>query len=173
MENQSGLPADASTDSTPSPQPAARQTDPPGPSPRDIEVAGSLRTVLHRLIKLLRRETRNEAQLSLTERSTLGGLYQHGELLPSDIARMEKVTTQSMSQVISHLFELNYIHKNTSADDKRKVLLSLTPAGRAYVEQLRLDKQEWLARALHEKATPEEKELLMKAIGVLTKLMDE
>jgi DNA-binding MarR family transcriptional regulator len=144
-----------------------------GPDARDIEVAGSLRTVLHRLIKLLRRETRNEAQLSLTERATLGLIYQHGELLPSDIARMEKVTTQSMSQVVNHLFELNYIHRSPSADDKRKVLLSLTPAGKADVEQRRLDKQEWLARALHEKVSPEERELLMEAIMVLTKLIDE
>ncbi len=105
-----------------------------GPDARDIEVAGSLRTVLHRLIKLLRRETRNEAQLSLTERA---------------------------------------IHRSPSADDKRKVLLSLTPAGRADVEQRRLDKQEWLARALHEKVSPEERELLMEAIMVLTKLIDE
>jgi DNA-binding MarR family transcriptional regulator len=143
-----------------------------GPDTRDIEVAGSLRTVLHRLIKLLRRESRNDAQLSLTERAALGLLYQHGELLPSDIARAEKVTTQSMSQVINHLFELNYILRHPSADDKRKVLLSLTPAGKADVEQRRLDKQEWLARALHEKASPEERELLMEAIKVLTKLMD-
>lgn len=144
-----------------------------GPGPRDLEVAGAVRTVLHRLIKLLRRETRNEAQLSLTERSTLGQLYQHGELLPSDIARMEKVTTQSISQVVNHLFELNYIYKNPSANDGRKVLLSLTPAGKAYVDQLRLDKQEWLAKALHAKTTPEEREQLMEAMKVLSKLIDE
>ena len=147
--------------------------DKEGPSARDIEVAGALRTVLHRLIKLLRRETRDEAQLSLTERSTLGLLYQHGELLPSDIARMEKVTTQSMSQIINNLFEIGYISKTPSVEDKRKVLLSLTPAGRAGVEQRRHDKQEWLARALNEKASPEERELVMQAIVVLEKLMDE
>ncbi len=152
-------------------QPGAPQ--PPGPGPRDIEVAASLRTVLHRLVKLLRRETRNDARLSLTERATLGLLYQQGELLPSDIARMEKVTTQSISQVINHLFELNYIYKNSSADDKRKVLLSLTAAGKAYVEQLRLDKQEWLAHALYAKTSPEEKEQLMDALKVLAKLIDE
>ena len=49
-----------------------------GPGARDIEVAGALRTVMTRLIKLLRRETKDEAQLSLTERSTMGLLYQHG-----------------------------------------------------------------------------------------------
>ena len=146
---------------------------PDGPTAQDLEIAGNLRTVLHRVIKILRRETRNDAELSLTERSTLGMLYNHGELLPSDIAKMEKVSTQSVSQVVNHLFELNYIYKNPSTEDKRKVLLSLTPAGKAYVEQLRKDKQEWLAHALHEKVSAEEKEQLIAALKVLVKLVDE
>ena len=143
------------------------------PNHRDIQVAAQLRTTIHRLVKLLRRETRNDAQLSLTERATLGLLYNEGQLAPSDIARTEKVTTQSMSQVINHLAELSYIERTPSDDDKRKVLLSLTPTGRAYVEQIRHDKQEWLAKALHEKVSPAEKELLMEALQILTKLIDE
>jgi DNA-binding MarR family transcriptional regulator len=143
------------------------------PNHRDIQVAAQLRTTIHRLVKLLRRETRNDAQLSLTERATLGLLYNEGQLAPSDIARTEKVTTQSISQVINHLAELSYIERTPSDDDKRKVLLSLTPMGRAYVEQIRHDKQEWLAKALHEKVSPAEKELLMEALQILTKLIDE
>jgi len=140
---------------------------------RDIEVAGVLRTVMTRLIKLLRRETKDEAQLSLTERSTMGLLYQHGELLPSDIARMEKVTSQSMSQIINHLFEVGFIHKAPSVEDKRKVLLSLTAAGRRCGQERRHNKEEWLAKALNEKASPEERELVMDALKILEKLIDE
>jgi DNA-binding MarR family transcriptional regulator len=150
--------------------PAGPATD---PSPQDIEIAARMRTVIHRLIKVLRKHTRNDALLSLTERSTMGLLYQHKELLPSELAQMEKVTTQSMSQVINHLFELNFIYKNPSGDDKRKVLLSLTPSGIAYIEQLRLEKQEWLARTLHERISAKEKEVLLEAMQVLTKLIDD
>jgi len=144
-----------------------------GASARDMEVAAALRTVVHRLVKLMRRETRNDAQLSLTERSTMGALYPDNQLAPSEIARMEKVTTQSMSQVINHLVELDYVVRNPSGEDKRKVLLSLTAAGRADVEQRRRDKQEWLAHALHEKVSPAEQEVLMEALHLLTKLIDE
>jgi len=143
------------------------------PTPLDAELATGLRTTVSRLIKLLRRETRNDAQLSLTERATLGLLYPDNRLAPSDIARTEKVTTQSMSQVISHLDELNYIHRNPSEEDKRKVLLSLTAAGREYVEQLRRDKQEWLAGALRERTTPQEKATLAEALKIIDKLIDE
>ena len=145
----------------------------PEPTSLDIETAAQLRTVLHRLIKVLRKHTRNEALLSLTERSTIGLLYQHNELLPSELAQMEKVTTQSISQVVNHLAELNFIHKNPSGEDRRKVLLSLSPSGKAYLEQLRLEKQEWLAHALHERTTPKEKETLAEAMRILSKLTDE
>src|SRR5215469_6328863 len=144
-----------------------------GPGAPDLELATALRTTIHRLVKLLRRESRNDAQLSLTERSTLGLLYPDLTLAPSEIARMEKVTTQSMSQVINHLMELDLISRTPSGEDKRKVLLSLTPAGRVYVEQRRRDKQEWLANALHEKLGSADKDLLMEALHLLTKLIDE
>src|ERR1700761_4011189 len=144
-----------------------------GPTARDLEVAATLRTGIHRLVKLVRRETRNEANLSLTERSTMGSLYPDRSLEPTHIARTEKVTTQSMSQVINKLYKKGFIDKTPSAEDKRKVLLSLTPAGRIYIEQLRQDKQEWLAKVLHEKTTPEEKDLLIEALRVLSKLTEE
>lgn len=143
------------------------------PGPRDVEAAGRLRTVVGRLIKMMRRETKNEEQLSLTERAALGAIYNHGELLPSDIAKMEKVTTQSMSQVINHLFEIGYILKTPSAEDKRKVLLSLTESGKAYVEKNRHDKEEWLAKTMHERLSVEEREMLMSAMKLIEKLLDE
>jgi DNA-binding MarR family transcriptional regulator len=140
---------------------------------RDIEVATHLRITIHRLVKLLRRQTNSDSELSLTERSTMGSLYNHGELAASALAQMEKVTTQSMSQIINHLYELNYIGKTPSEEDKRKVMLSLTEEGRAFVEDSRQRKQEWLAHALHEKVSPEEKDALMEALRIMTKLIDE
>jgi DNA-binding MarR family transcriptional regulator len=144
-----------------------------GPQPRDMEIAASLRSTLNRIVKIMRRETRNDGQLSLTERSTLGLLYPNIQLAPSDIARTEKVTTQSMSQVVNHLVELDFIARTPSADDGRKTILSLTNAGRLRVEQARQEKQEWLAKALHERVSETEKDLLKDALKILTKLVDE
>jgi DNA-binding MarR family transcriptional regulator len=144
-----------------------------GPQPRDMEIATNLRITLNRIVKVMRRETRNDGQLSLTERSTLGLLYPDVQLAPTDIARTEKVTTQSMSQVVNHLVELNFVARTPSADDGRKTLVSLTDLGKARVEQARQEKQEWLARALHEKVSNAEKVLLVDALKILTKLVDE
>jgi DNA-binding MarR family transcriptional regulator len=65
------------------------------------------------------------------------------------------------------------IRKTPSGDDKRKVLLSLSPAGRAYVEDARDRKQEWLANALHQKVSSGEKDVLMEAMKILIKINEE
>ncbi|HUB60914.1 MAG TPA: MarR family transcriptional regulator [Puia sp.] len=140
---------------------------------RDIEVAAALRTVIHRVVKLLRRKVHTESEFSLTERSVMGSLYHQGELPPSTLAQLEKVTTQSMSQIINHLYELGMIRKTPSGEDKRMVLLSLTPAGRAYAEDIRQRKQEWLANALQQKVTAEEKDVLMEAMKILIRIIEE
>jgi DNA-binding MarR family transcriptional regulator len=140
---------------------------------RDIELANALRTTIGRLVKLMRRETRNESQLSLTERSTMGLLYPDSRLAPSEIARIEKVTTQSMSQVINHLVELEYISRTPSDDDKRKTILRLTDAGRRRVESARQEKAEWLAQMLYQRITSQEKEILMESIDILSKIINE
>jgi DNA-binding MarR family transcriptional regulator len=147
--------------------------NPASVSDRDFEVAAALRTVIHRLVKLLRRETHAEGQLSLTERSVLGTLYQQAELPPSALAQLEKVTTQSMSQIINNLYEAELISKTPSEEDKRMVLLSLTPKGKQYVEGNRQRKQEWLAHALQQKVSPAEKDILMEAMKILIKIIEE
>jgi len=153
--------------------PSDRNSSPAPASSRDTELAADLRSAIYRLVKVLRRQTSNEEMLSLTERSTLGLLYQHTQLLPSELAAMEKVTSQSMSQEINRLFHLAYIHKSTSGEDKRKVLLTLTAPGKKYIEQLRMEKQEWLAQVLHENISSKEKETLTAAILILNKLANE
>jgi DNA-binding MarR family transcriptional regulator len=140
---------------------------------RNIEVAAALRTVIHRLVKLLRRETHGEGQLSLTERSVMGSLYRNADLPPTTLAQLEKVSTQSMSQIINHLYELELIDKTPSGEDKRMVLLSLTPTGKTYVEDARQRKEEWLAHALQQKVSAGEKDILMEAMKILTKIIEE
>jgi len=53
------------------------------------------------------------------------------------------------------------------------VYLSLTAAGRDYIERHRQEKQEWLARTLHEKVSAREKDVLSEALAILSKLIDE
>ena len=66
------------------------------------QLAAELRNIITRFTKKLRKQSTTGEWLSLTERSTIALLDQHKELLPSELAAMEHITTQSMSQVFAH-----------------------------------------------------------------------
>jgi DNA-binding MarR family transcriptional regulator len=139
---------------------------------KDLQLASDLRTAITRLIKKLRKESPTGLQLSLTERSTMALLQQHKALLPSELATMEMITNQSMSQVLNHLSELAYIERRPSETDKRKVHISLSAQGETTLLQFRNERNEWLANAINETCTTEEQLLLKQMIPLLTKLVD-
>lgn len=139
---------------------------------QDIQFATDLRTVITRLVKKLRKKSVTGQQFSLTERSTLSLLLQHGQLLPSELAAMEKITNQSMSQILNHFLEDGLIIRTASETDKRKVIISLTEWGKQIITQVLSERDEWLSEAIKETLSAEEKELISKAIGPLTKLVD-
>jgi DNA-binding MarR family transcriptional regulator len=137
----------------------------------DIDLAAGLRSQVSRLVKVLRKETRNDDLLSLTERSILARLHERGELLPGELATVEKVSTQAISQVLNHLLEMGLILRTPSKEDGRKVIVTLTEEGRRGVRQRHSEKQEWLTRTITEKLNAREKQTLADAIDVLTKLL--
>jgi DNA-binding MarR family transcriptional regulator len=136
------------------------------------QLASDIRNTVTRLTKRLRKQSSTGEKLSLTERSTIALLDQHQQLLPSELAAMEHITTQSMSQVLNHLLELGLIIRTASETDKRKVIITLSPLGRELLYKVRNEREEWLNKALNEVCTPEELALLQQAIGPLKKLVD-
>lgn len=135
-------------------------------------LAAELRTAIVRLVKKLRSHSPTHGKLSLTERSVIKLLAQEKELLPSELAVREKVTTQSMSQILSHLLELGYITRQPSATDKRKVLISLSAAGEAMLANVRQEADDWLQNALQTTCSAAELEALDQALPVLSKMVD-
>jgi DNA-binding MarR family transcriptional regulator len=139
---------------------------------KDLQLASELRTGITRLVKKLRKESPTGQQLSLTERSTLALLFQHKSLLPSELAAMEMITNQSMSQVLNHLFNLGFITRTASDTDRRKVIISLTSEGERTLTRVRNERDEWLARAINETCTPADQNILKQALAPLNKLVD-
>jgi DNA-binding MarR family transcriptional regulator len=138
----------------------------------DNELASGLHVSISRLIKVLRSEVRHDELLSLTERSTLTVISQYSKILPSELASIEKVTSQSMSQIINKLYTHGYIKRTPSVEDRRKVIITITSKGKEFIELKKSRSQEWLAKAISDKTTELEKEILRDAIIVLTKLVD-
>jgi DNA-binding MarR family transcriptional regulator len=138
----------------------------------DIEFASELRNVITRLIKKLRKESPTSQRLSMTERSTMSLLQQHKALLPGELAGMEMITNQSMSQVLNHLYELGYITRTTAESDKRKVIISLSEKGEEILELFRHERDEWIVKAIIDTCSPEEQAMLKQIVVPLTKIVD-
>ena len=140
--------------------------------PDTLPLASDLRTVVTRLLKKLRAHSPTREKLSLTERSVVRLLDQHAHLLPSELAALEKVTTQAMSQILSHLSERGYITRQPAATDKRKVLIAISAAGRALLQTARQERDEWLHEALQATCSAAEVASLQQALPILKKLVD-
>lgn len=138
----------------------------------NLQLASDLRTVVIRLVKKLRSKSSITNELSLTERSVIKLLDEHKELLPSRLAAMEKITTQSISQILNHLSALGYIIRTASNTDKRKVIISLSAEGLELLYKTRHERDEWLSKAIKETCTESEQNLLQKCLLPLTRLVD-
>ena len=136
------------------------------------ELSSSLRSAVSALHKGLRKQSDSSNKYSMTELETIAHLFRSPSLLPTELAALTRVKTQSMSQILKNLEEQNIIKRTPSKEDKRKVYISLTPFGKKMVEKVRYDKDEWLKGAIEKSLTDKEKELLLKALPVLNKLIE-
>lgn len=134
-------------------------------------LATELRPVLTRLVRKMRKLSQASSMLSQTERSVLV-LLENQQMLSAELALIEKITPQSMGQVLNHLSALDLISKNISETDKRKIYISLSPKGLEMIQTVRHERDEWLSKAIAEVCTENEQLILKEAIGPLIKLVD-
>lgn len=135
-----------------------------------FELASALRGVVSDLHKRLRKQAYSAGGLSITETLTLSYLYREGSLSPSELAEINKIKKQSMSQVLAHLEELKLIRRVVSKEDKRKMAISLSAAGKNMIEKTRYERDEWLARAIRERLGSTEIKALTAAIPLLQQI---
>jgi len=138
---------------------------------QDIALASDIRAALSRLLRQLRKQP-VPYQVSVTEHTTLALLDLHKQLLPSELAAMEKVTAQAMSQMLNNLEAQGYIKRTPLEDDKRKVQVSLSKEGARVLTEMRNIRAEWLARAMSALLNADEKKVLKQAAGIIQRLAD-
>ena len=138
---------------------------------QDITLASDMRAALSRLLRQFRKQV-VPYQVSVTEHTTLALLDQHKQLLPSELAAMEKVTAQAMSQILNNLEAQGYIKRTPLEDDKRKVQVSLSKEGARVLAEIRNIRAEWLARAMGALLNADAKKVLKQAAGIIQRLAD-
>jgi DNA-binding MarR family transcriptional regulator len=139
----------------------------------DTGLATALRISVSRLARRLRVERLMpelaEPALSDTQLAALATLERHGAMSPGDLAEHEKVQPPSMTRVIAALVDWELVTRAPHPTDRRQVILTVTPAGRALVQKVRRRKEAWLAQRLAE-LSPQERATLREAAPILEKL---
>jgi DNA-binding MarR family transcriptional regulator len=136
------------------------------------EAAGAIRRSVVRIVRRLRLERSDEA-LSLFKLSILGILYRKGPMTAGDLAIQEYIRPQSLTRLLASLARRNYVSRRPDERDRRRLLITLTAAGKkALVADVR-KKEAWLAREMERTLSPDERELLLRASRLLDRLAEE
>jgi DNA-binding MarR family transcriptional regulator len=135
------------------------------------EVAASLRSTVTRLTRQLRKQNIT-SDFSNAELLTMGLLDQHGKLLPSALAEMERISAQAISQILNRLTEAGCVDRIMDENDKRKQVVSLTEKGIAHLYQARKIKEEWLVKAMDNLFSTEELTLIEAFLPLLQRLAE-
>ena len=133
------------------------------------DVAAALRVSMGLLLRRLR-QVGVPGELTVPETSALARLDRNGPATSSELARVEQISPQSMGATLSALEARGLLTRDPDARDGRRILLSVTDAGRQLLRDKRDARTEHLARALAAGFTREELEQLMTAAPLLERL---
>lgn len=88
----------------------------------------------------------------------------------SDLAAAERVRPQSVAYTLAALDERGLIRRDADPGDGRRLLVSLTEAGLAFLDDKRRTGEEWLARCLQAQYSEQERHKLTEALVLLERL---
>jgi DNA-binding MarR family transcriptional regulator len=135
----------------------------------DAGLAAELRISVMRLRRRLTNERHPDNELSIPAMAVLGALFRKGDLTVGELATHERVQPPSMTRMVSGLEEGGYLTRRPDETDGRRVVVSLSDAGRATVLADRRSRDAWLTKRLKE-LTPDERAVLREAAPILERL---
>ena len=111
--------------------------------------------------------------LTLPETSALSRLDRGGPATSSDLARLEKISPQSMGVTVAALLERGLVARERDPEDGRRIMLSVTAAGRDLLLARRGARTEQIARALADGFTQAELAQLRSVTALLDRLAEK
>jgi DNA-binding MarR family transcriptional regulator len=137
---------------------------------RDInDIAETLRESIGLLLRRLRQVTA-DGELTLPESAALTRLERGGPTTASALARLERISPQSIGATLAGLEGRGLVERRRDPADGRRVVLSVTEAGRKTMRSRRNARTEQLARALSVGFTRAELDQLIAAAPLLERL---
>jgi DNA-binding MarR family transcriptional regulator len=117
-------------------------------------------------------ETMSEGALTMPQLTALSRLDRLGPSTTAELARREQITPQAMGTTIASLEQRGLVTRRPDAVDGRRMILSLTPAGRAAVGSGRSAVVDRVAVVLTESFASEEIATLDAAARLLERLAE-
>ncbi|MFJ7899182.1 MarR family winged helix-turn-helix transcriptional regulator [Streptomyces sp. NPDC096198] len=143
--------------------------NPEGLSESAARAARDLAVVVGRLRRRIR-EVAGDDDLTPSQVSALTLVGKGGAATASTLASAEGVRPQSMAATLAALEQRGLIRRSPDPDDGRRQLITLTDAGRERIEGDRQARQQWLARALEERYTEDERQAVLDGLALLERL---
>jgi DNA-binding MarR family transcriptional regulator len=95
-----------------------------------------------------------------------------GPRTASQLAVLELVRPQSMAHTLQQLDEAGYITRNAHPTDGRQTLIALSDEGRTALDQQRREITGWLAAAIEENLSADERDTLADAVTLLGRIVE-
>ncbi|MCE0767790.1 MarR family transcriptional regulator [Pseudonocardia kujensis] len=109
---------------------------------------------------------------TMSQLSVLGRIADSGPITASALAQAEHVRAQSIAETVATLKKQGLVEANPDPTDGRKSLLSVTADGRRLIDSIVDLRGAWLARAIEQDVTAEEREVLAAAAEILSRVAD-
>jgi DNA-binding MarR family transcriptional regulator len=111
-----------------------------------------------------------ERTISLGKIGVLRHVAEHRRATTAELASAIRVSPQGISLAVRELDRLGFVTRVPDAEDRRRVWIELTEAGRQKLAQESSAGLDWLSQSVQERLTPDEREILKAAIPILKKM---
>ncbi|MGI5226976.1 MarR family winged helix-turn-helix transcriptional regulator [Actinoallomurus iriomotensis] len=140
-------------------------TDDPGAE----DVAAAL-LVSMSMFRRRMRQVPVQEELTLPETAALSRLDRSGPTTASAMARAEQISPQSMGATLGALESRGLVDRRPDPEDGRRIVLSVTEAGRALLRDKRTARIRQIAQVLASEFSPDERRHLMAAAPLIERL---
>lgn len=136
------------------------------------DTGSSLRLAVLRLSRRLRQETAGSGDITPSQMSALVVLSRHGELTLGELATIERIAPPSMTRIAARLEEKGLLERRADTSDRRVARVAISPSGAELLRQSR-ERGDAFVSARLATLSPEEQELLAKAVPLLERLASD
>jgi DNA-binding MarR family transcriptional regulator len=135
------------------------------------QLAVRLSVAITRLRNRLREEAgMTSSGFTVSQLAILQRILDEGPMTAASLAAAEHVSQQSISQGVATLKDAGLVQGERDATDGRKVVISLTAAGRKMFESLLASRKAWMVQAIDAMVPPQRRSDLDTTIELLETL---